>query len=157
MKKTKAEKFKFLPTSRACLFSSFTNNTFRKHLAPCMSMTEQIPCLLQNVGELLIWSSAPPNSHLQVLPTTQRWWAILSLQPAGIAFSIPLKPDGRLSVSSVVLQHAGHKDWSGTSTAKYEKLNGKEKNPNKTKERTEEKYERKFVVTLLYLKLNVVE
>lgn len=81
----------------------------------------------------------------------------MSLQPAGIAFSIPLKPDGRLSVSSVVLQHAGHKDWSGTLTAKYEKLNGKEKNPNKTKERTEEKYERKFVVTLLYLKLNVVE
>lgn len=135
MKKTKAEKFKFLPSSRACLFSSFTNNTFSKHLAPCMSMTEQIPCLLQNVGELLIWSSTPPNSHLQVLPTTQRCWAIFALQPAGVAFSIPLKPDCRLSVSSVVLQQVVHEDLLGTSTARYEKLNGKDKNPSKTKER----------------------
>lgn len=64
------------------LFSSFTNNTFSKHLAPCISMTEQIHCLLQDVDELLIGSRAPPNSHLQAVPTTQRWWTIFSLQPA---------------------------------------------------------------------------
>lgn len=82
MKKTKAEKLKFLPSSRNCLFSNFTDNTFSKHLASCMNMTEQIHCLLQDVDELLIGSRAPPNSHLQAVPTTQRWWAIFSLQPA---------------------------------------------------------------------------
>lgn len=58
MKKTRAENFKFLPSSRAYLFSSFTNNTFSKYLAPCTSMTEQIHRLLQNVDELLIWTTA---------------------------------------------------------------------------------------------------
>lgn len=97
-------------------------------------MTEQTHCLLQNVDKLLIGSRAPPTSHLQALPTTQRGWAIFSLQPAGAALSVPLKPDCRVSVSSVLLQQEVHKDLSATSTAAYGKLNGKDKNPSKMKE-----------------------
>lgn len=125
MKKTKAEKFKFLPSSKSCLFPSFTNNTFSKYLAPCMSMTEQIHCLLQNVDELLIGSRALASS-----PCSPR--RVGHIPPP--ALSTPLQPECRLSGSPVVLQQAAHKDLLGTSTAGYEELNGKEKNPNTMKE-----------------------
>lgn len=71
---------------------------------------------------------------MQALPAAQGGWAIFPLQPAGTALSTPLEPECRLSVSSVPLQQAAQKDLSGTSTAGYEKLNGKEKNPNTMKE-----------------------
>lgn len=63
-KKKLTENFRFLPSSRACLCSSSTNNTLNRYLAPCTSTT-QTHCLLQNVDEPLVWPRAPLNPNLQ--------------------------------------------------------------------------------------------